>query len=71
MKAAGGGCVLGRRNRECRNLPTSQSKEVVRKWESLLRLDHRIKVGGDGAGEVGTNPYSRVPSITVRAENSI
>lgn len=50
MKAAGGGCVLGRRNRECRNLPTSQSKEVVRKWESLLRQDHRIKVGGDGAG---------------------
>lgn len=34
---------------ECRNLPTSQSKEVVRKWENLLRLDLRIKVGGNGA----------------------
>ena len=52
-----GGGVLGRRNRECRNLPTSQSKEVVRKWESLLRLEHRIKVGGNGAGAVDRGPH--------------
>ena len=41
---------------ECRNLPTSQSKEVVRKWENLLRLELRIN-GGNGAGEVDRGPH--------------
>ena len=49
--------VSGRRNRECKNRPMSQSKEVVSKWEKLLRLEHRIKVGSNESGEVGRGPH--------------
>lgn len=53
-------CIGQKEQRECRNLPTSQSKEVIGKWESLLRQDHRIKVGGDGADKSRQGPSHRL-----------